>query len=1036
MLISGWSAFSQLLTRDDTFYELRPYEIFEELPLQTLVGNIFADSRLDEAEVKGVGLLASDDSPQFEILSATIPDLFRIESPTGFLRVNSTIDRDAICFKKTNCSVHLDVQISSNLLIRLVRVTVNILDVNDNPPTFSPSRLVLNVSESTVPGRKIVLPTSAEDLDSGRFGLLRHDYSSNSSRLRLVVGDNSEAAEGELYLLVAERLDREENAVYRLQVTATDGGDPARSGSLDVTVYVDDANDNAPQFDRDVYDVSVREDFPLNRPFVRLHAVDLDDGANARVVYGLARSSVPVFGSRFHVDGQTGDVSLRQALDYRREQQCVLSIVAVDSGSSPVAVYARVVVSVVDVNDNSPTIKVKSDLYVVEAEPPGVLVGHVSVNDLDSGRNGQVHCWISQSEFLLEKLHSRLYKITTNGTFDREQRQDFRPTIQCEDAGQPSRTAAETVTVRIVDVNDNDPVFAEDVYSVSVKENNAVGVPLMRISARDADTGENAVVAYSLGGNARGLIAVDADTGIVTTAGVFDHETIARYEFVATAADRGRAIRRSATATIVLSVVDFNDEAPRFLRPSYSFGTYENQPPETEIGTVTAHDADAPPFDRFTFSVVRSRPAANLFRVDPNSGKIVSVRVLDREQYLVHYLVLAVTNVEAPNPSSLVNVTISVADRNDNAPLIEYPSADNCTIELPGDVIVGAVVARVIARDADFGQNARLEYSIAKGNDRNAFEMNPISGVLTLKRPIPAAQQRTVTRYSLLLAVKDSGEPEKSATALLEVYVNKTTGAGESGRTKSSVGHSSPPSFKTNFDALFSFEVIIILSAIMAALMMILVVVIVYIRRRNRAVVDRNLALSSSSKASPRRASPCSLPKYLVRKPEVCNNEYTYCAAESVDAKDYVANTLRLSTDDYTYDGVDDDAERPRTHYTFAKVSNETAQGSLVREPLLSNNRRSPYTNMPLNTIAASNSRTSPPNTGDVEFHRLLEVLRRGADSDSCECLSHCSTHSNLDSGRGPSETEIDHFQNSQNALRAVLPSSGGNPGNDRETEA
>lgn len=358
MFISGWSAFSQLLARDDTFSELRPYDIFEELPLQTLVGNIFADSRLDEAEVKGTGLLASGDSPQFEILSATIPDLFRIESPTGFLLVNSTIDRDVICFKKANCSVHLDVQISSNLLIRLVRVTVNILDINDNPPTFSPSRLVLNVSESTVPGTKIVLPTSAEDLDSGRFGLLRHDYSCNASHLRLVVGD-TEAAEGELYLLVAERLDREENAVYRLQVTATDGGDPARSGSLDLTVYVDDANDNAPQFERDVYDVSVREDYPLNSPFVRVHAVDLDDGANARVVYGLARSSVPVFGSRFHVDGQTGYVSLRQALDYRREQQCVLSIVAVDSGPSPVAVYARVVVSVVDVNDNSPTIKVQ-----------------------------------------------------------------------------------------------------------------------------------------------------------------------------------------------------------------------------------------------------------------------------------------------------------------------------------------------------------------------------------------------------------------------------------------------------------------------------------------------------------------------------------------------------------------------------------------------------------------------------------------------------------------------------------------------------
>lgn len=364
MFMSGWSAFSQLLTRDDTFSELRPYDIYEELPLQTIVGNIFADSRLNEEKVKGVGL-ATDDSLQFEILSATIPDLFRIESPTGFLRVNSAIDRDVICFKRTNCSIQLDVQISSNLLICLVRVTVNILDVNDNAPAFNPSTLVLNVSESTVPGTKIVLQTSAEDLDSGPFGLLRHDYACNASHLRLVVGD-TEAAEGELYLLVAEGLDREANSVYRMQVTASDGGDPPKSGSLDVIVYIDDSNDNVPRFERDLYNVSVPEDFPLGSPFVRVHAVDLDEGVNARVVYGLARSTASVFGSRFHVDGQTGDVSLRQSLDYRREQQCVLSIVAIDSGPSAVPVYARVVVSVVDVNDNSPTIKVQWHIKLLQ----------------------------------------------------------------------------------------------------------------------------------------------------------------------------------------------------------------------------------------------------------------------------------------------------------------------------------------------------------------------------------------------------------------------------------------------------------------------------------------------------------------------------------------------------------------------------------------------------------------------------------------------------------------------------------------------
>lgn len=896
-----WSLSSRLSNEDDVTTQLF-YDIYEQLPVQTSVADIFTDSRLSELQLNNG---QTRNSLQFEILFATFQDLFSIESPSGILRISRTIDRDVICFKKMKCNVRLDVQVSgSNQFIQLFRIEVNILDINDNAPSFTPSRLLLNISESRPQGTRIVLPTSAEDLDSGDNGKLTYDYHGNSSESIKLIVQNSGMDNSDLYLFVMEKLDREKNSVYMMEVVATDGGTPPKSGLLEIIICVEDANDNVPQFERDVYNVSIREDFPLDSPFVRVRAVDPDEGVNGQVVYSLARPSMSAFGTVFHVNGTTGDIYLRQSLDYGRDQEYILSIAATDSGQSPLPAYARLAISVIDVNDNAPIIRVASHLQVPEAQPSDTLVGHVSVDDMDSGQNGQVQCAISLSEFRLERFYPKVYKILTNKIFDREEQEDYSLTIECRDDGELQLTATQQIIIRIADVNDNDPVFTQDAYSVNVKENNQRDIPIMRITAKDNDSGENAAVEYRLSNNSAGLLSLDASTGIITTAGVFDFEERTHYEFIATAADRGQP-RRSATTTIVLNVVDFNDEAPVFLKQSYSFGTYENQVPGTEIGVVSATDRDTSPYDKFTFSIAQSKPAANAFQVDSNSGRIVSLRVLDREQYPVHHLVIAATNIAYPNPSSFVNVTVSVADRNDNAPMIEFPTADNYTLEMAADAAAGTFLTKIIARDADLGENARLEYAIAKGNEGDVFEVNQADGRLTLKRPL--SPLRATTRYSLVLVVRDFGEPEKSASAVLDIFVNKSADL-----TKSGAGYSSRL-FNVNVDTIFSLEVIIILSSVMAALMIILIVTIVYIRRRNRVVVDRNAA-TPLAKVVCRSPRP---PKHLTRKSETSNNEYTYRAAESVDNKEEITSTLRLNSDAYKYD-LPDDVERPATHYTFA----------------------------------------------------------------------------------------------------------------------
>ena len=279
---------------------------------------------------------------------------------------------------------------------------MTIHDINDHDPVFNhKSPFVVHISESVPPGVEYALPAAA-DADSRHFAVQRYVLAAQvpqSSPFQMKLKRKPDGSI-DARLVVDRPLDRETVSNYRLTLTAFDGGSPPRSASVQVAVVVLDTNDNRPTFDRSSYDATIDENLPTGSTVLRLHAADADDGANAVVHYQLTSASLLSHGDMFAVDKTSGDVVVIGDLDFEQVSVYQFEVCAVDSGPEVVTSSdVTVVIRVNDVNDNAPIIVVStlttSGTYVVdivENSPPGTFVGHVTVRDDDSGRNGRTSC--------------------------------------------------------------------------------------------------------------------------------------------------------------------------------------------------------------------------------------------------------------------------------------------------------------------------------------------------------------------------------------------------------------------------------------------------------------------------------------------------------------------------------------------------------------------------------------------------------------------------------------------------------------------
>ena len=745
------------------------YSIYEETPKDSFVGDVRRDAQLQDKFTPEVFA-----SLRYAILpqSSQYASYFSIDEVVGSLRTARTIDHDAICPQKEDCPITFDIALPKEHF-QIIKITIQIDDINDNPPVFIDDHLSRPIPENTQPGRRFTIP-AADDLDSPKFGVKRYELVTGAPQFALNVSTLPDGT-GDLQLVLRLPLDRERRELYTLVIAAYDGGIPEKSGFLTVDMIILDVNDNRPKFDNDTYEVTVPENVSKNSVIIKLRARDSDALANGQVVYSFSSKTQAAFGSTFGIDNVTGEIYVKDSLDYEENTIYNLAVTANDKTVEALTGRAKVIVKIQDVNDHAPEITINAltstgHVEISEGAAIDSFVAHISVADPDSGRNGQFTCSLASAYFDIQQMYQTEYKVVTTEALDRETAPLHRLTIVCKDQGVPSLTSEVPIPVTILDENDHAPKFTKSVYSEIIEENNVVGATIVQVNATDADAGGNARIEYRLRGDGARYINIDPLSGTVTARVSFDYEMFHKMEFEVIATDHGTP-PKTDVAKVLLKITDTNDNNPEFEQDQYVFDVYENQPLGTEVGQVVAADADTAPYNAFMYFMDPGASDTENFVVEPQTGKIFTRQELDREGVSQFLLVVMAVSQENPSMQNSVRIIIHVADQNDNSPILLFPHPHNDTVYIGSRTPLGGRVAQILATDLDIGINARLLYQIRDDSDAGLFVINEQNGIISVKTSLADLGDKL---FILKIQVSDSGSPQHKVESFLNVVVNKS----------------------------------------------------------------------------------------------------------------------------------------------------------------------------------------------------------------------------------------------------------------------
>ncbi|NXO37192.1 PCD12 protein, partial [Locustella ochotensis] len=534
------------------------YRVLEEVPPGTVIGSLAEHFEGGES---------GEAAETFQLME--IPGRFplHVGSGDGVLSTAGRVDREQLCRHNDPCWVSFDVLAAQNPA--LIHVEVQVMDVNDNVPRFPTPELELEISESASLRTRIPLDR-ALDADAGPNARCSYALSPNEHFALEVVSSSDGTRHAEL--IVVKEVDRELHSSFDLVLTATDHGEPPKSGTALIKVIVLDSNDNSPVFAESSLTVEVQEDAEPGTLLVTVTATDPDQGPNGEIEYSLSRHAPPEVLSTFSIDARTGSILLRLPLDYEETHAFELDVQARDLGANPIPAHCKVLVKVLDVNDNAPDVHVTWAARVPvlsEAVPKDSFVALVTASDPDSGSNGQVLCSLSQGyeHFRLKRTNSHSFALLTNASLDREQRAEYNLTLVVRDMGDLSLAVLKHLTICISDVNDNAPAFEKAAYEAAVAENSEAPAFLLTVRATDPDLGFNGKVTYRiLDPSVLGLVSVDPITGDIFALQAFDYEQVKSLEFLVTAEDGGHP-KLASNMSIRLAVLDRNDNAPIITTP-------------------------------------------------------------------------------------------------------------------------------------------------------------------------------------------------------------------------------------------------------------------------------------------------------------------------------------------------------------------------------------------------------------------------------------------------------------------------------------
>ncbi|XP_037403065.1 protocadherin beta-16-like isoform X36 [Pygocentrus nattereri] len=641
---------------DVVFCQAR-YSIPEEMPEGSFVGNIAKDLGIEISRlISGKARVVTKGGRQYVELSRD----------KGALVVKERIDREELCKQTTPCSFSFDLIIENP--IQLHRITVEVQDINDNAPIFPKDTVNLQISESTASGKRFPLD-SAVDLDVDINGIQSYALSPTDN-FKLEI-NNQPDGQKNVEMVLQHELDREERDELKLVLVAYDGGSPRKSSAVQIHISVLDSNDNAPVCKQALYKAEVMENSPLGKVVTAVSAADADEGVNGEVSYSFAQASKEAR-NLFGITWETGEITTLHKLDYERETRYQLNVEAKDKGG--LADTCKVIIDVVDVNDNPPTIQLMSfSNTIAENSPVGTTVAVINVEDADSGQNGVVQCKINEHiPFKIESSLTDYYALVTDEILDRENIAEYNITILVSDQGSPALHSNKTLTVKISDVNDNAPVFGSDQFRTFITENNSPGVALLTVKAGDADWGPNARLSYFLedsdvmGHPVSSLVSINSDSGVIHAVRSFDYEQMKSLTFNVTARDGGSP-PLSSEVMVTIIVQDQNDNAPQVLYPVQTGGSVvaEIVPRSADVGylvtKVVAVDVDSGQNAWLSYKLQKATDRA-LFEVGPQNGEIRTVRQVTDKDAVKQKLTVVVEDNGQPSRSAVVNINVAVAD--------------------------------------------------------------------------------------------------------------------------------------------------------------------------------------------------------------------------------------------------------------------------------------------------------------------------------------------------------------------------------------
>ncbi|XP_052077487.1 protein dachsous-like [Mytilus californianus] len=708
------------------------------------------------------------------------------------------------------------------------QLTIDITDINDQPPNF-PLTKPINVSEESAVGSLVAMVT-ANDVDNP---VLQYDFTHQGNP-----GDTFTMDRFSGKIRLAKKLDHESRKHYALGLVVTDGPHTAHT-TLEINVA--DENDNSPVFVLSSYHATLAELSAVGTVLsVDVNATDADSGTNAQIVYSILNDDA----ASFSINPQTGQMKTTQEIVFNPANQIItVTVKAQDSGSPSRSSTVAVKVNITQVNQSPPVFESSNYTSVVsESERTGYSVLHVGI----SGSGHIIDYSIVSGHDNKFRINQKTGIISVNGDLDREKKDKYALQISAVVRGSPPQTTSTNVNIFVGDVNDIVPEFTQTEYGITLQEDYNTGQVFMSVSAKDTDAGSNAEITYSItSGNDEGIFEINPDNGNLNIGSPLDYETRTSHKLVICAKDCKQctnSVRLSGYASVQINVTDINDNVPHFPQPFYFLTVKEKEPNMTLVGEVHANDRDAGHFGILTYQIDSNKNHDQFFYVDPKNGNIYSKRIFDFEnlpslQTGNHNYELTITATDEGRLYTSAPVVIKIADVDEFFP--EFFS-DKFVFSVPGNAKPNTVIGQVNATDKDGGAAGRIFYTLSENNDNlDYFGINITTGHVYVKlgfndnpqnrrkrsADLTLRQKRSLDSDLVTLVVKASSavEDAKKATAVLEIQIDQTCS-----------GCTLLPSSQQKEGV--STTVIIIIVLVIIVIISVIIVILVVVRYRSRKV--------------------------------------------------------------------------------------------------------------------------------------------------------------------------------------------------------